>query len=175
MITTRCRIPKAFGLFSIILLLSSVGAAQLIAPQLITPHGKHFDRVVIVVLENQNFTSAMKDPFLSDLAKRGTLLTNFRNLYHPSLPNYIAMIAGNSFGVHNDSNVDFPDDDQHKTIGDLLSWRSYAENYPGDNAKPFLDARSGRYARKHVPFLSFQKIQKNSFANVVPVDTKDES
>ena len=45
--------------------------------------GKHFDQVLIIVLENQNYTSAMKDKFLVDLAAQGCSLSNLRNLYNP--------------------------------------------------------------------------------------------
>src|SRR6266852_872235 len=58
--------------------------------------GKHFERVLIIVLENQDFASAMGNEFLSKLASKGTSFTNFKNIYHPSYPNYIAMIAGTS-------------------------------------------------------------------------------
>ena len=37
--------------------------------------GKHFDRVLIIVLENQNYGSAMKDPFLAQLAEKGANFT----------------------------------------------------------------------------------------------------
>jgi len=65
--------------------------------------GKHFERVMIVVLENQDYTSAMSDQFLSKLASKGTSFSNFKNLYHPSYPNYLAMIAGTSFGTRSDT------------------------------------------------------------------------
>jgi hypothetical protein len=142
------------------------GKAPVVAP------GKHFERVLIIVLENQDYSSAMKNEFLAKLAARGTSFTNFKNLYHPSYPNYLAMIAGSSFGRHSDRQVNFPDDAQHRTIADLLDWKNYAENYPTD-VQPYLEADEGKYARKHVPFLSFVKIQKESYGNVVSVDTKD--
>lgn len=133
--------------------------------------GKHFDQVLIVVLENQNFTSAMKDPLLADLASHGSLFTHFRNLTHPSYPNYLAMISGSTFWTDgSDSQKNFHDDADHRTIGDFLSWRNYAENYPGTDKEVYL--KDGmKYGRKHVPFLSFEKVQKESFANVVAVDT----
>jgi hypothetical protein len=134
--------------------------------------GKHFDRVLIIVLENQDYTSAMTDPFLAKLATKGTSFSNFKNLYHPSYPNYLAMIAGSSFGMRSDHQVTFPDDAEHRTIGDLLDWKNYAENYPA-GTQPNLESSKGKYARKHVPFLSFAKVQKESYLNVVPVDTKD--
>lgn len=134
--------------------------------------GKHFERVLIIVLENQNYSSSMSNEFLAKLATKGTSFTNFKNLYHPSYPNYLAMIAGSYFGTRSDHQISFPDDPEHRTIGDLLDWKNYAENYPS-GVQPYLDVSEGKYARKHVPFLSFEKIQKESYRNVVSVDTKD--
>ena len=142
------------------------GKAPVLAP------GKHFERVLTIVLENQDYSSAMSNEFLAKLATKGTSFTNFKNLYHPSYPNYLAMIAGSSFGMHSDRQINLPDDAQHRTIADFLDWKSYAENYPAD-VQPYLRAGQGKYARKHVPFLSFEKIQKESYGNVVSVDTKD--
>jgi hypothetical protein len=139
---------------------------------LILVPGKHFERVLIIVLENQDYSSAMNNEFLAKLATQGTNFTNFKNLYHPSYPNYLAMIAGTSFGMHSDRQINLPDDAEHRTIADLLDWKNYAENYPTD-VQPYLRADEGKYARKHVPFLSFEKIQKQSYRNVVSVDTKD--
>ena len=134
--------------------------------------GKHFERVLIIVLENQNYSSSMSNEFLAKLATKGTSFTNFKNLYHPSYPNYLAMIAGSYFGTSSDHQISFPDDPEHRTIGDLLDWKNYAESYPF-GTQPYLDASKGKYARKHVPFLSFEKIQKESYRNVVSVETKD--
>ena len=92
--------------------------------------GKHFERVLIIVLENQNYSSSMSNGFLAKLATKGTSFTNFKNLYHPSYPNYLAMIAGSYFGTRSDHQISFPDDPEHRTIGDLLDWKNYAENYP---------------------------------------------
>ena len=135
--------------------------------------GKHFDQVLIVVLENQDYASAIKDPLLADLAKHGSVFTQFRNLTHPSYPNYLAMISGSTCKADgSDSQKNFPDDAEHRTVGDFLAWRNYAENYPGKptDKSPYL-GDGMKYGRKHVPFLSFQKIQKAGFENVVSVDT----
>jgi len=142
---------------------------------------KHFDRVLIIVLENQSYVSAKKDKYLKQLADEGVEFMDFRGVAHPSYPNYLAMISGSTFGTHGlfgDSQRCFPDDSEHKTIADFLDWKNYAENYPAKRGQhPDLcdggGKDGGKYARKHVPFLSFQKIQKGSFKNVVSVDTKD--
>jgi len=133
--------------------------------------GKHFDRVLIIVLENQNYGSAMKDPFLAQVAKMGASFSDFKALIHPSYPNYLAMIAGSSFGVRSNDQITLPDDHSHRTIGDFLDWKNYAEDYPSE-PQPFLGDR-GHYARKHVPFLSFAKIQQESSGNVISVNPKD--
>jgi hypothetical protein len=137
-----------------------------------TKSPKHFDHVLIVVLENQNYGSVMKDPFMKELASKGSSFTNFANLAHPSYPNYLAMIAGSTFNTEgSDSQKTFPDDAEHRTVADLLDSRNYAENYPGNDKTPYLRPNGSRYARKHVPFLSFAKIQKEGFSKVVSVDT----
>src|SRR5579863_3572330 len=142
------------------------------------PLPKHFDHVLVVVLENQNYESAITNDLLKSLAQKGAAFTNFGNLYHYSYPNYLAMIAGSDFGTHNpeimsDSQRNFKDDNAHRTIGDLVNWKNYAEDYPAplNASRPFLGDRSGRYARKHVPFMSFKSVQRKSFHNVVGVDT----
>ena len=142
-----------------------------LAPAPVAIVGKHFDRVLIIVLENQNYSSAMKDPFLAQLAQMGASFSNFHALIHPSYPNYLAMVAGSSFGVRSNDQITLPDDDSHRTIADFLDWKNYAEDYPSQ-PQPFLGDR-GKYSRKHVPFLSFAKIQHESFGNVVSVSTKD--
>jgi len=110
-----------------------------------------------VILENTRYDEAMRQPFLKELARRGALLENFSAVAHPSLPNYIALVAGSAYGITSDHNVTL--DKPH--IGDLLdakgvSWKVYAEGYPGGC---FLKAEDGDYARKHVPFLSFRDVQ----------------
>jgi acid phosphatase len=139
---------------------------------------KYFDHVIVVVLENQDYESAIKNDLLKSLAQRGAFFSNFENLYHYSYPNYLAMIAGSDFGVHrapllSDNQRSFNDDKDHRTIADLLNWKNYAEDYPASPTpqQPFLGARKGRYVRKHVPFLSFRRIQNQAFHNVVAVDT----
>jgi hypothetical protein len=145
--------------------------APALAPAPVVSARKHFDRVLIIVLENQNYSSAMKDPFLAQLAEMGASFSDFRALIHPSYPNYLAMVGGSLFGVRSNNQITLPDDNSHRTIADFLDWKNYAEDYPSE-PQPFLGDR-GKYVRKHVPFLSFAKIQQESFGNVVSVSTKD--
>jgi len=148
----------------------ALAPASALASVPVVSGGKHFDRVLIIVLENQNYRSAIKDPFLAQLAEMGASFSNFKALIHPSYPNYLAMVAGSLFGVRSNDQITLPDDNSHRTIADFLDWKNYAEDYPSQ-PQPFLGDR-GKYSRKHVPFLSFAKIQQESFGNVVSVSTK---
>lgn len=116
-------------------------------------------RVVIIVLENTDYSSSLEMPFLKSLIQKGALLTQYFAVTHPSQPNYIAMIAGNPYTTSNSPiNLDA------KHIGDLLeaqrmSWKLYAEDYPGNC---YLEPFAGNYSRKHVPFLSFKNVTSHS-------------
>jgi hypothetical protein len=117
-------------------------------------------KVILVILENTNYEEAIAQPFLGGvIARQGALATDLHAVGHPSQPNYVALVAGSTLGVHNDSNVRL----NARHIGDLLeakskSWHVYAEGYPGNC---FLGATSGRYARKHNPLVSFINIQNS--------------
>jgi len=129
-------------------------------------------RVMIVVLENEDLDAALLQPELASLAARGALLLNYFAITHNSQPNYIALTAGGTYAVQNDPvTLDVPH------LGDLLdgrgvSWKTYAEGYPGGC---FLGTATGLYVRRHVPFLSFANVQNDPArcARVVPASQFD--
>lgn len=129
----------------------------------------HFDHVLIIVLENQSFAKASQDPDLQSLARQGASFLNFHGLFHPSYANYLSMVSGSLIRTPGDRQITV----SQPTIGDRLEeqgkrWKNYAEDYPGSRGRCFLGSRSGKYARKHVPFLSFAKVQRERCDNVVP-------
>jgi acid phosphatase len=114
---------------------------------------------MIVVLENTDYEHALNKPFLGKLAREGALLTGYYAVAHPSQPNYVALVAGDTLGVTDDSNVTL----DAESLVDRLeaakrTWKVYAEGYPGGC---FLKKRSKKYARKHVPMLSFKNVTEN--------------
>lgn len=64
--------------------------------------GKVFERIVIVFLENTMRSSALANPYLNALRKKGVFMTNAQGVTHPSQPNYIATIAGDTMGIADD-------------------------------------------------------------------------
>ncbi|MEM7536652.1 MAG: alkaline phosphatase family protein [Chloroflexota bacterium] len=145
--------------------------------------GKAFEHVMIVMLENASREMALKNDYLNTLRKKGVLLSNSYGVAHPSKLNYIAIIAGDLFGINHDSVEwaqvigDFaPDPPPITTIVDLLeaqgySWKAYVEELE-DSDKPVTNLTKppypkpppdhDMYARKHVPFLSFPSITNNA-------------
>jgi len=147
----------------------------------------HFDRVLIIVLENVDYERAIQDKNLAALAQRGASFANFHALSHPSYPNYLAMVAGTDFGIHRrgsflgDKQVNFPNDAAHKTIADRLiasglDFKQYAEEMP-EGTCPWnisgehVTDKRGNYVRRHVPFLSFREVQEKWCDRVIRVDS----
>jgi hypothetical protein len=147
----------------------------------------HFDRVLTIVLENADYELASQDKNLAALAAGGASFTNFHALFHPSYPNYLAMVAGTDFGIHNrgrllaDNQVNFPADAEHRTIADRLvaaglDFKQYTEELP-DQTCPWsvssqhMPAGRGNYARRHVPFMSFREVQDKWCDHVIRVDS----
>lgn len=139
--------------------------------------GHQFDHVLIIVLENEDNETVLANPYMKNLAGLGRSFADYNGLFHPSYPNYLALVAGDFFHTKGDDQKTI----DARTIADLLeahnlNWTQYAENYPGNC---FLGKHSNDkeklYRRKHVPFLSFKSIQTNSTrcAHVVGADQFD--
>lgn len=141
-----------------------------------------FDHVIVVVLENENEATVLKLPEMDSLARRGVLLRNYYAVAHPSYPNYLALVSGNTFigsgppRVRHDPvayrALDMGDAQlliNAPTIIDGLeakgiSWDAFAEDYPDTSTSPSrCDFRRqvGLYTRKHFPFLSFTEFHSH--------------
>jgi hypothetical protein len=116
--------------------------------------------VAVLVMENEEFGDVIGSasaPFINSLAHRYALARNLYATSHPSLPNYLALTGGSTFGISSDctdcsvqatSLVD-----QLEQHG--LSWKAYMEDLP----RPcFTGAGSGGYAKKHDPFAYYTRI-----------------
>jgi len=119
-----------------------------------------FDRVLVVVLENQPLRASMQNSNMRDILNKGTLLTQYYALTNPSQPNYIGLLAGDLLGVSGDGIYNLAE----SNLVDLMeaknvTWKSYQENYPGNCFAG--DTGDKLYKRKHNPFISFNTIRDN--------------
>jgi hypothetical protein len=58
--------------------------------------------VVVIVLENRELGEVIGSrsaPYVNALARRGALFSDYHAITHPSLPNYIALLAGDPLGI----------------------------------------------------------------------------
>ena len=119
-----------------------------------------FDHIVLIVLENQNYDAVIGNPQmpkLNDLAKKYVLLSSYYAVRHPSLPNYIALMSGDTQNITSDCKDCFVN---QKNLADLIeasgrTWKAYQEDMP---STCFI-GDSKLYAQKHDPLIYFDSVR----------------
>ncbi|KAJ5635020.1 uncharacterized protein N7484_008333 [Penicillium longicatenatum] len=130
--------------------------------------GLTFDRFVQIWLENEDYSAAIKDTNLAYLASLGITLTNYYAITHPSQPNYVAAVGGNTFGITDDSTHYISSSTE--TIVDLLedagvSWSLYQEDMPYSGFEAnYKNQKTGAndYMRKHNPLMSYNSVTSDT-------------
>ena len=152
----------------------------------------HYDHIFVIILENHSFDEIIGNktaPTLNKLAASYGLASNFYGEVHPSEGNYVAMVGGDSFGIHDDDafwckkgdkdpacpnagSSDYVDHsftarslpDQLKDAG--LSWKGYFQDIPAPGSKidrsaadPATHHPFALYAAKHNGFIGFASVQ----------------
>jgi phosphatidylinositol-3-phosphatase len=117
-------------------------------------------RIGVILMENEEYgdiIGSSDTPYINRLAHRYALALQMYGISHPSLPNYLALTGGSTFGISSDctdcsvsaTNLI----DQLARAG--ISWRAYMEGLP----RPcYSGAGSGSYAKKHDPFMYYDDI-----------------
>jgi phosphatidylinositol-3-phosphatase len=117
--------------------------------------------VVIVVEENRsegNIIGSKSTPFISALAANGANMAQSFAEAHPSEPNYLALFAGNTFGLTKDA-CPVNGGNAPNLASELLAagdtFIGYAEGLPAVGSTV---CSAGKYARKHVPWANFTNV-----------------
>jgi acid phosphatase len=119
--------------------------------------------VFTVVMENKSRGDIIGNksaPYINSLLEHGANVSGYHDSYvHPSEPNYIWMVAGQNFGILDDSDPVKHSIDSSSHIADQLelaglSWKTYQESM----GQPCGLTSHGRYAAKHNPFVYFDDI-----------------
>lgn len=128
--------------------------------------------VVVIVMENREYGQVIgspTSPYVNALARRYASPKRLYGVTHPSLPNYLALTAGRTFGVSSDCTGC---QQGGESIADQLeaagvSWKAYMGGMP---RACFKGAFSGQYAKKHNPFMYYRSVAENRSrcAKVVP-------
>jgi acid phosphatase len=111
--------------------------------------------VAVILMENEEFSSIISSsstPYINALARHYALARAMFAVSHPSLPNYLALTGGSTFGIDSDCT----DCNLASTgLGAQLSarrvsWKAYMEDLPHPC---FFGADAAGYAKKHDPFV----------------------
>jgi hypothetical protein len=123
--------------------------------------------IAVIVMENKEYGSIIGSsdaPYLNKLAERTVLLTQEYAVAHPSLPNYLALIGGSTFGISSDCtdcNIGKRNlVDQFERTG--ISWKAYMQSMPSPcYTGAFAGSEPKEYAKKHNPFIYFDDIRND--------------
>jgi acid phosphatase len=129
-------------------------------------------KLLVVVVENHSLREMRGQmPATFALAREYGFATRYRALTHPSLPNYLALAGGSTFGVTDDGPPASHRVHGASVFGQALaagkSARVYAEGMPGRCA---LEPGGERYAVKHNPWAYFVDERSTCRRDDVPLD-----
>ncbi len=113
-------------------------------------------KLLVVMVENHSLSQMSAGmPYTFGLAKRYGYATSYYAITHPSLPNYLAIAGGQTYGIADDGPPS-----QHPLQGSSVFGQAldagltagvYAESMPGS----CVTSPQGRYAVKHNPWAYF--------------------
>jgi hypothetical protein len=146
-----------------------------------------YEHIFVIIAENKAYEQIIGSPnapHLNQLAKTYGSATQFYGEVHPSEANYVAMLGGSTFGIHDDDayycyaaslkpfcgnrkaagyanhTIEQPSLvdqlQQHK-----LSWKGYFEDLPEPGSAAVIAPSKMRplYASKHNGFMNFKRVQ----------------
>ncbi len=146
-----------------------------------------YEHIFVIIEENKGYDQIIGNinaPNINQLAKTYGLATNFYSEVHPSEANYVAMLGGSTFDIHDDDafycqprtldvfcsnskkvgypshtvlSKSFPDQLEEKG----LTWKGYFESIPTPASKKVVypNVIDAYYASKHNGFINFKKVQ----------------
>ncbi|WP_394770755.1 alkaline phosphatase family protein [Lacisediminihabitans sp.] len=135
--------------------------------------GPSFDHIFVIMLENHSQSSVIGDanaPYLTSLASQYSTADNYYGVTHPSMPNYIATIAGDNFGIQDDNDQNVVNLNRVNLVDQLesrhIGWGAYLETLPANKLDRFGPALpdgtvASLYAKKHNPFVLFDDVKNN--------------
>ncbi|MGH2717595.1 MAG: hypothetical protein ACRDJU_03305, partial [Actinomycetota bacterium] len=114
----------------------------------------HYTHVVWIWMENHSYGDIIgspQAPYLNTIASECGLATNYHNITHPSLPNYIAATSGLALSslkpFDPDCNPTKKCTTSAPSIFGQVSWKAYEESMPSNCDM----SNSGEYAVRHNP------------------------
>jgi phosphatidylinositol-3-phosphatase len=147
---------------------ASVTSSAAAAPSASRPCGvlasaPHYTHVIWVWMENHSYNAIIgssQAPYINSLAGKCGLATNYHNITHPSLPNYVAATSGLGYSGIQQFTSDCDPSGSCSTsaasiFGQGETWKAYEESMPSNCDQ----TNAGNYAVRHDPPPYFTKLK----------------
>ncbi len=214
MLRIRCQLIAAIALLLILASCGGVPTPQqgtptptsVVTPQgTPTPVGTALQHIFYIVMENHSANEILgnKDdaPYLNQLASSHGVALHYFGVTHPSLPNYLAAISGDSQGIWDDCPAGAAVTCRPEVFGSSLTrdqavsasnrshmfsgqtlvdqleahnltWKAYMQSMPSTG---YTGGSTALYAQKHNPFAYFMAIRNNParMQRIVPLTQFD--
>lgn len=132
-----------------------------------------YQHVIWIWFENHSYgkiVGSPSAPYMNNtLGTKCGLATNFHNVSHPSLPNYLAGTSGRTDGVDRDCSPAACSSTSRSVFRQLeqagMTWKGYAESMP----KNCASYGAAPYAARHNPAVYYLDIKSTCPTNDVPL------
>lgn len=138
-----------------------------------------YKHVILIIEENNSYKSIVGSssaPYINSVIKGCGVATNYHNITHPSLPEYIALTSGTPFSSLKPFTLDCTPSASCESSADNVfkqlgkHWNGYAESMP----TPCDKSNSGFYAPRHNPAVYYTGLN-NCASNDVSLGTASHS
>ena len=134
-----------------------------------------YAHVIWIVFENQGYDQVVGNqslPYTNRLAASCGLATRYYGVGDPSLPNYIAMTSGGTWGVTGDSSPPLHVPSIFSQVrARHLQWRSYSESMPSNCDRSDYPSGNPVYTAHHEPVIYYAGIRRDCARWDVPLGT----
>ena len=113
-------------------------------------------KLLVFVEENHSLSQMQSGmPYTFGLAKQYGYATAYKAITHPSLPNYLAIAGGSTFGVTDDSGPSSHPINASSVFGQAIARGKTAKTYADGMTSNCMKSGTGKYAVKHNPWPYF--------------------
>jgi len=120
-----------------------------------TPSGA-VTKVLVFMEENHSLAEMQSGmPYTFGLAKQYGYATAYKGITHPSLPNYLAIAGGQTFGVTDDNGPSSHPINASTVFGQAIANGKTAKTYADGMTSNCMKSGTGKYVVRHNPWIYF--------------------
>ncbi len=152
------------------LLAGGCGGQTTAAPPAARAAAPKVTKLLVFVEENHSLAQMKKGmPYTFGLAKKYGYATRYRAITHPSLPNYLAIAGGKTYGVQDDADPAAHRLAGRSVFGQALARGRSAALYAQSMPTRCATSSSDPYAVKHNPWAYFVRERRGCRAHDLPM------